>query len=382
MANFPSNLRQKLEQRTQANAQRTLLITDGLVDFSSNDYLGFAKIGAIEAHAQKILGESPFLNGGTGSRLLTGNHPLYDKLEQYLSSHYQVPSALVFNSGYDANVGFFSAVPQRGDIVFYDELVHASIRDGIKMGNAQSVKFKHNDVEDLQKKLVRLKRTSDFVEIYVVTETVFSMDGDSPNLKQLAELCKQNSAHFVVDEAHAIGGYKKGLVFELGLKDQLFAQIITFSKALGGHGAAILGGTELKDYLVNFARSFIYSTALPPHSIATTMASYYYLDSQAGNNAITSLQQNIAHFISVLKEKGLNDYFMPSTSPIQLMIKPGNEKVKKVARFLNKEGFDVRAILSPTVPKGNERIRFSIHSFNTFEQLDNLLQLVKEINNG
>ncbi len=196
MEKLPKKLRQKLSERLSNDAFRSLSVIDGLVDFSSNDYLGFAQNEHLSENALNFLKIKPQKNGATGSRLLTGNHALYAELEDFLTAYHKSESALVFNSGYDANIGFFSAVPQRGDVIFYDELIHASIRDGIQTGYAKSYKFTHNNLESLKEKLVSLRAESrSDSEVYVVTESVFSMDGDSPDLVALANLCAENGCH-------------------------------------------------------------------------------------------------------------------------------------------------------------------------------------------
>ena len=332
------------------------------IDFSSNDYLGFGKNADIYANTfQYLLGKNISENGATGSRLISGNHPLYLELENYLSNFHQVESALVFNSGYDANIGFFSAVPQRNDLVFYDELIHASIRDGIKMGIAKSHKFKHNDLEDLKSKIEVLVQAQSGIldiNIYVITESIFSMDGDSPDLKAFAEFCSSNGFYLVVDEAHAVGVFGRkgtGLIQELELQKQIFARIITFGKALGSHGAAVLGSITLKNYLLNFARSFIYTTGLPPHTIATVFSAYTFLGISNGMAQQKALKENIATFRAKVKILGLGQNFIPSESAIQSCVISGNEKVKSISKKLSDDGFNVKEILSPTVPEGEER---------------------------
>lgn len=314
-------------------------------------------------------------NGATGSRLLSGNHPLYRALETELCEFHQSEAALVFNSGYDANIGFFSSVPQRGDVVFYDEYIHASIRDGIRMGHAKSCKFKHNDLEDLGGKCRRERgRNRADTEIYVVTESVFSMDGDVPDLKAFVELCERHNCHLVVDEAHALGVFGKrgeGLVQALGLQDGVFARLLTFGKGLGCHGAAMVGSENLKSYLVNFARSLIYTTGLPPHSIASVLAAYGHL--KGGGVEVERLGYNISYFDRRLVDLDLKPMFVPGNSAVHCCLVPGNDRVRVMARSLQEKGFDVRPILSPTVPEGQERLRICLHSFNTEEEMDNLL---------
>ncbi|MFH6603337.1 aminotransferase class I/II-fold pyridoxal phosphate-dependent enzyme [Maribacter algicola] len=381
MVDFPEKLRKKLLKRETEGALRSLAGNDNKVDFSSNDYLGFARNEALFAKTfQLLLKEGISQNGSTGSRLLSGNHRLYGRLEKDLAQFHKAESALVFNSGYDANIGFFSTVPKREDVVFYDELVHASIRDGIKLGNAKSYKFDHNSIDDLISCVERnrsIKETSG--EVYIVTESVFSMDGDSPDLSALVNLCANNNYHLIVDEAHATGvmGNKgAGLVQHLNLHGEVFARIATFGKALGSHGAAILGSVELIDYLVNFSRSFIYTTGLTPHTLATIVSAYQFLDSAEEEQQ--RLLENISYFKQKLKTLELDPFFVPSDSPIQSCVIPGNEKVRCVSRKLGDEGFDIKAILAPTVPEGQERLRFCLHSFNTEGEITWVLQLLKK----
>ena len=375
---FPKKLQQKLQRRIENNSFRKLSYSNGLVDFSSNDYLGFAKSAVIfkESH-QYLIDNEIVQNGATGSRLLSGNHELYTKVEKQLC-HLHQSEALLFNSGYDANIGFFSAVPQRNDVILYDEYSHASIRDGIKLSNAKAYSFKHNDLVDLEKKLKRHSESSrnndtELVEVYVVTESVFSMDGDSPDLASLQKLCEKYNAHSIVDEAHAVGVFGFGLVQQLGLEKEVFARIITFGKAMGCHGSAVLGSKQLKEYLINFSRSFIYTTGLSPHSLATIHLAYKNFVKEKNGK---ELQSNIQYFKTKCLELQLSDSFIESNSAIQCCIISGNSTVKKYAELLQKNGFDVRPILSPTVSEGEERLRFCLHSYNTHQDIDKVLNLL------
>ncbi len=373
MKKFPRNLQQKLDERKQNQALRALgLSYSDQVDFSSNDYLGFSKNPDLFQQTHVFLQEQGFTtNGATGSRLLSGNHPLYALAEKYIAAFHQAESALIFNSGYDANVGFLSSVPQRGDVILYDELCHASMRDGIRLSNAKSYKFAHNDYEDLEKQLNIYRENAN---IYIVTESVFSMDGDAPNLEILTQLTQKHNAYLVLDEAHALGVFGEkgeGLAQSQSLHHEVFARIVTFGKGLGCHGAAVLGSSELKDYLVNFARSFIYTTGLSPHSIASILIAYEHMAAQP--SALNELQQNIAFFNQYKMQLGLKPIFVYSKSAIQCAIIPGNQKVKNIAHQLQQKGFDVKPILSPTVPEGQERLRICLHSYNTQQQISALL---------
>lgn len=376
MNHFPINLTERLELRKREKSFRHLALPNSLIDFSSNDYLGFSKSEVIykETH-QYLIENNGIQNGATGSRLLSGNHQVYLEAENYISKFHQSETALIFNSGYDANVGFFSAVPQKGDLILYDELCHASIRDGIQLSNAKAYKFKHNDFEDLEKLIQRCQ--TEFVEVYIVTESVFSMDGDSPNLEELTQVSNKYNCYLVIDEAHSLGVFGsigEGLVQMLGLQNQVFARIITFGKGLGCHGAAIVGSRELKDYLVNFARSFIYTTGLSPHSVATILIAYQHLASE--KQTIERLRENSIHFNQEKNLLGLKPMFVQSKSAIQSVIIPGNEKVKSIASQFQEKGFDVKAILSPTIPEGQERLRFCLHSYNSKEEISEVLRLL------
>ena len=374
---FPKNLAAKLETRKQNNALRKLPLFNNLIDFASNDYIGFSKNRTIfeETH-QYLTDKECFQNGATGSRLLSGNHKVYKETEKFIAQFHHAESALIFNSGYDANLGFFSSVPQKGDLILYDELCHASIRDGIQLSNAKSHKFKHNDFEDLEKKIININENASI--IYIVTETVFSMDGDCPNMEELIAVSEKYNCYLVVDEAHALGVFGstgEGLVQMLGLQDRVFARIMTFGKGLGCHGAAIVGSQELKEYFVNFARSFIYSTGLSPHSVATILVAYQHLKTE--KQTIDKLRENVIHFNQEKNLLGLKPMFVRSKSGIQSAIIPGNENVKSIANQLQEEGFDVKAILSPTVPEGQERLRFCLHSYNSKEEISEVLGLLR-----
>ena len=379
MKREPKSLTLKLEQREENNSLRKLALPNNLIDFASNDYLGFSKSEAIFNGTHSYLIENNILqNGATGSRLLSGNHIVYQEAENYIAKFHQSESALIFNSGYDANVGFFSAVPQRSDVILFDELSHASIRDGIQLSNAKSYKFQHNDLEDLERLITKYKSESS--EVFVVTESVFSMDGDSPNLEELVVICNKYNCYLVVDEAHALGVFGdngEGLVQMFGLQDSVFARIMTFGKGLGCHGSAILGSQKLIDYLVNFARSFIYTTGLSPHSVASILIAYQHL--QTEKEALQKLRKNVIHFNQEKKQLGLNPLFVRSKSAIQSAIIPGNQKVKNIASLLQEKGFDVKAILSPTVPEGQERLRFCLHSYNSKEEISEVLQILATI---
>ena len=385
---IPKNLQHKLNNRQEENAFRKLGSPNNLIDFSSNDYLGFSRSKFIHDTSLQILkAQHHIQNGATGSRLLSGNHPLYDLVEQHISAFHNAESALIFNSGYDANLGFFSCVPQRHDIIIYDEYSHASIRDGITMSHAKAYKFKHNDLPHLEQLLNEQSQlvSSSQSNIYVVTESVFSMDGDTPDLVKLAQLCEHHQAKLIIDEAHAVGVFGhhgNGLITQYQLEQTVFARIVTFGKALGTHGAAILCHPKLRDYLINFSRPFIYTTALPPHTLALIEAAYNALQTQQSETQdshiqdISRLHNNIQFFKSEIERLKIQQRFIRGNSAIQSCIISGNNHVKQLSRLLHDNGFNVKAILSPTVPKGKERLRFCLHAFNTEKEISEVLHIL------
>lgn len=376
MTSLPQKLLDKLESRKSENALRSLTNLKGLVDFSSNDYLGFARERKLSEQTLRLLAKFPKQNGATGSRLISGNHELYKELEGYLEKIHKVEAALVFNSGYDANLGLLSSILQRNDVIFYDEYSHASLREGIQLSNARSIKFKHNSLGDLEKKFkntIATDKGNISSDYYLVTESVFSMDGDTPNLEALIALCEPYGVRVIIDEAHAVGVFGLGLLNQLNLQNRVFASIVTFGKALSSHGAAVLGGGLLKSYLINFARSLIYTTALSPHSVAQILAAYQLLVAAEGQDNRSRLQQRIKYFKNETSKLSGKFSWLTSDTAIQGLSIGGNTQTKQMAQHLQELGFDVRPILSPTVPKGQERIRICLHSFNTEEQIKTLI---------
>ena len=357
-------LHKKLLERKDLNAYRQLKFSVGKIDFCSNDYLGIVKNNLLEIDQEF----KSCRHGSTGSRLLAGNYPLIEETEKRIASFHEAQAGLIFNSGYDANVGLLSCVPQRGDTILYDYLSHASIRDGIRLSFARALSFEHNNIGDLRNKIEKASGN-----IFVVTESVFSMDGDIAPVEQIADLCNAFGAHLVIDEAHAtgtIGSRGEGLVQHRGLQSQCFARVHTFGKAVGCHGAVVLGSDSLRNYLINFSRPFIYSTSLPESAVLAIRKAYELFPLLHDNRC--HLQSLVARFqgteISYTKVK--------STTAIQAVIVPGNAKVREVANTLQASDLDVRPILYPTVPKGSERLRIVLHAFNTIEEVEQLLKLL------
>ncbi len=360
-----------LQKRQEQNALRKLVVNSGLIDFCSNDYLGFASSKKLSKNIAKACDKLSHSNGSGGSRLLAGNTSYAENLETFIAKFHNAEAGLIYNSGYDANVGLFSAIGQKGNTIIYDELIHASVHDGMKMSSASTYAFRHNDLKQLE---TRLKIAEGI--IYVAVESIYSMDGDYALLKEISKLCKKYSANLIVDEAHATGVTKnegKGRVQELKLEKEVFARVHTFGKGLGCHGAIVLGSSLLRDYLINFSRSFIYTTALPIKSLVTIHEAYKLLE-----KSDAELKQ-LHYLIALFKEsisKEAKPFLIESFSPIQCVVVNGSEAVKKIAHLLQTKGFDVRPILSPTVPKGKERLRICLHAFNTEKEVKVLSEKV------
>jgi 8-amino-7-oxononanoate synthase len=357
-----------LQSRKENHLYRQLTHSEQLIDFSSNDYLGLAHSAFIRQQVDDELGRRIFCkSGATGSRLLNGNSVFYTDLEKMLAEIHHAAAALMFNSGFDANVGLLSTVIQKQDIIYYDELVHASIHQGMKLSGAEKVSFRHNDMKDLEEKL---RCNTEFEVRFIISESMFSMEGDKAKLKELAFLAKQYKAKLIIDEAHATGLFGidgSGLCNEAGVEESCFARVYTFGKAVGSHGAAVVGSELLKNYLINFSRNLIYSTALETNNLLRVKHSYFLF--QSNNNQLFKLNKIIKYFkykLSMLN----NSLKVCGDGPIFGLLIGDNLKCRNTATYLQSKGFDVRAILSPTVPTSTERIRIIIHSFNTVNQID------------
>ncbi len=384
MLEAEERLRHALDERRNDESLRALTTSDGFIDFCSNDYLGFSRSQILKDRIREELTRNPVRHvGSTGSRLISGNSEYCEALERYIAGFHQAESGLIFNSGYDANLGVFSSVPQRTDTILYDRLVHASIRDGIRLSHARAFSFDHNNLESLERRLktwsAERKGQGGAGTIFVAVESVYSMDGDCAPLTEMAGMCRKYGASLIVDEAHAtgvFGEHGRGKVVELGLQKEVFARLHTFGKALGCHGAIVLGSNALRTYLINFARSFIYTTALPFHSLAAIRCAYELL--AADDELINTLRNRISYF----RDNAGADVarqLIPSDSAIQCVVIPGNAEVRKVARRLQEEGFDVRPIMHPTVAAGSERLRVCLHAFNTGDEITSLINKLRTL---
>lgn len=367
----------KLAQRKEQGTFRALKTVEGQVDFTSNDYLGFARSKELKrriAEAEKEFSQSGV--GSTGSRLLSGNSKLAEAVEQQIAAFHGSETALIFNSGYDANVGLYSSLGRIAPYIVYDELIHASVHDGMRLSRAELKKFKHNDIENLRSVLSELDGPT-----IVAVESVYSMDGDLAPLKELVAVCKEFDAAIIVDEAHSVGlfGEGRGRVSELGLEDEVYARLVTFSKALGCHGAAVLCNDNLRQFLINHARSLIFSTFTSNHSLLAVKCVYDMLSVR--DYSKLNISRLIRLFNQSMKDmSGVQQ--IGGESPILGVIIAGNAHVRAVATAMQNDGFDVRPIVSPTVPKGTERIRICLHEFNTEEEVKGLVKsLQKAIEN-
>ncbi len=372
-SDFPISLQSALDKRKQESLLRKLHVENNLVDFCSNDYLGFSRSQILETIIDSKLWVYGNKNGATGSRLISGNTKAIESLENKIATFHNAEAGLIFNSGYDANLGLLSAIGKKEDVLLYDDLVHASLHDGMRLSLSKHYKFKHNDVNDLERLLIA-QQTSEG-NCYVLLESVYSMDGDLAPLKEIVALKEKYNFYIIVDEAHATGVFGKqgrGLCNELEVEDKCFARMHTFGKALGVHGAIILGSTELRNYLINFSRSFIYTTALAPHAYAAIDAAYEYLQN---TNQIEVLKTRIEQFNVLVKN---DTRFVSTPSAIQCFMVNGNEAATYTSEFLITKGMDARAIKSPTVKAGTERLRICLHSFNTEEQITSLVKSLSE----
>jgi len=351
---------------------RTLRSDHSGIDFFSNDYLGLAQSATLFDSIEKELQKRGLQqSGATGSRLLSGNSLLIEETEAFLAELFDGEAALIFNSGYAANQGVLSCLPQRNDTILYDELAHACMKDGARLSMAKRFSFRHNDLNDLEAKI---KRSTG--RVFVAVESVYSMDGDLCPLGELVLICEKYGANVILDEAHSTGCFGEqgnGIACMQKLSSRIPIRIYTFGKAMGIHGACVVGSKKLIEYLVNFSRSFIYTTALPPHSIISIRKAFDHL--KQNPSLQTDLAKCIMHFTK--EAKGVFPHI--NESPIQTMMIEGNERVRVASSLLKKNGLEVRPILSPTVKAGRERLRICLHAFNTTHEIGQLVSQLKSV---
>ncbi|SMO46178.1 8-amino-7-oxononanoate synthase [Chryseobacterium rhizoplanae] len=367
MLNNILRFQQSLDKRKAEGTLRRLRLQSEGVDFYSNDYLGFARNKELQnILLQKSIDNPQLLSGSTGSRLISGNSNVATSVEHFIAQKHHFESALLFPSGYNANLALFSTLPSRHDTVIVDEQIHRSVHDACQLSNAKKLKFKHNDLEDLENVLKRQEG-----HCYIAIESLYSMEGDFAPLQEITAISERYKASLIVDEAHAFGVLGYGLIEKHQLHDQVSAAVITYGKALGSHGAAILCNETVKSYLVNFASPFIYSTSAQDFQWMSIKTGYEFFD-QNHEQAI-KLQDNIRIFRS-------QNVQSPSAeaSPVQAILIPDNQKLKTLQNTLFEEGFLTYAIYSPTVKEGSERLRICLHSFNTEEEIMKLTEIIKE----
>jgi 8-amino-7-oxononanoate synthase len=386
---LPEVLQERLNRQTAQSRKRTLRNREG-VDLSSNDYLGFSQDPVLAERILMRLQTLPI--GSTGSRLLRGNLEVHEETENLLADFSSREAALLFPSGYQANLGLISAILGPGDQVFSDEFNHASLIDGIRLSRAEKFIYGHNNVEALRKILENPshQNTKSGLKV-IITESLFSMDGDHAPLLELVSLAREHNALLLVDESHATGLWGSGnsstlghsieenlrrgggLVQSLGLSNQVFATVHTGGKSMGCGGAWIACDAALKDYLVNFSRPFIFSTA-PSPSVAVSLAESckYWFD------VGPKRAQKVHDFASTLRRRllGLQDNLPnqlsvpPGSGPIIPIILKDNSRALAASQLLQNAGYDVRAIRPPTVPEGTARLRITANYLSSVSGFD------------
>lgn len=375
-------LQSQLEKREKEGTLRTLQFKRiDAIDFASNDYLGLASCPKLAKIIEEEFNQLVYVQGirpnigATGSRLLTGNQPYLEELEESIAKYHDEKTALLFNSGYSANTGLLSCIAKENDALILDSQVHASTWDGARLSRAKSYLFRHNDLESLEKQLKRAHKLHR--EVFVCVESLYSMCGDLAPLSEIHQLCEQYQAWMIVDEAHSTGilGEKgKGLTHQLSNSSRVIARIHTFGKALGHHGAAIIGNAILRKYLINECRTFIYTTALPLHTLVSIDCIYKLLPQLDKERA--HLNQLIRYFSMQIGRSPLPIHTTSTT--IQSIPIQGSEEVVRVSENIQKMGIDVRAIRYPTVRKGSECLRVCLHSFNSTAEINQLIHVLEQ----
>ena len=365
--------RDQLAALEGAGRKRQLSVPAGM-DFSSNDYLGLARSPFLQDIAQTAIANG-IAHGSGGSRLLGGNHPEHEALEAFAADHYGAEASLFFGSGFAANSALFATLPQTGDLVLHDELVHASVHDGMKLGRASVRRFRHNDCDDLEQNIRTWRAAGGSGTIWIAIESLYSMDGDRAPLADLAEIADRHDAMLVIDEAHAVGVFGDrgtGLSAALGQRDNLLI-LRTCGKALGGEGGLLTMPAILRDFFINRARPFIFSTAPSP---LTAHLAHQAIIHVADNE---TLQARLADHIELARScfAGLNLGEGQDSQIFPVIL--GDDRVAvTVAALLQGRGFDVRAIRPPTVPAGTARLRISLTLNVTTEDIRGLAAALQE----
>ena len=350
---------------------------DKLLNLSSNDYLGIAAEPQILTQFLAGISQQLLPLTSSSSRLLTGNFPIYEDLEQRIAQDYQRQACLLFNSGYHANIGILPAVTDRHTLIVADKLVHASIIDGIRLSECKWVRYRHNDYQHLSD--ILQKQAADYQRIIIVTESVFSMDGDIADLAALTALKQQyDNVLLYVDEAHAVGVFGEkglGIAEQQGYINQIDFLVGTFGKALASTGAFVVCEQEIKDYLINTMRPLIFSTALPPFNVAWSYFVWQKLASfHDRRQHLVKISQQLRNFIQ--DELNLP---MPSETNVVPYIVGENQRALEIAHRLQQYHFYALPIRPPTVPKGTARIRFSLTAAINDAEIAELMQTLKEL---
>lgn len=354
------------------------IIIDGkeLIDLSSNDYLGLADHPSLLQESKRMAEE--YGTSSSASRLMSGDLHIHHLLEEVVADFKGKEASLVFGSGFLANIGIISAICQKTDAVFSDRLNHASIIDGILLSGAQFFRFRHNDIGHLENLLK--KERAKFKKALIVIETIYSMDGDRPPLKEIVNLKKKYNCILMVDEAHATGIFGRngaGIVEEEDLTHEVDIIMGTFGKALGSYGAYVAASKKTIDYLVNRARSFIYSTALPPSVIGANLTAIEIIKKEPFRRKI--LLEHVEYFRGLLKNKGFNTRGSSQIIPVVI---GDNTKAIIVANMLQQHSIFALPIRPPTVPRGEERIRFSVTCYHSEEILYKVAEVLNDVSNG
>lgn len=357
------------------NGRDVILSGKRMLNLSSNDYLGLANDVSLREEFLKTITPETFLPTSSSSRLLTGNFTDYQKLEQQLAVLFGTESALIFNSGYHANTGILPAISNAHTLILADKLVHASLIDGIKLSTAKCIRYRHNDIAQLQRLISENHNT--YEQIIIVTESIFSMDGDEADLRSLVQLKSSYSNILLyVDEAHAFGvrGEKGlGCAEEQGCINDIDFLVGTFGKAIASTGAYIVCRQLVREYLINKMRTFIFTTALPPINIQWTSWVLKHLP---------DLQSKRIHLLQISKKLmealTAQGFHCPSVSHIVPMIVGASEDTLLKAEELQRKGFYALPVRPPTVPEGTSRIRFSLTADITEHEIDQLIKLINE----
>jgi 8-amino-7-oxononanoate synthase len=368
-------LEQELSELRKKDRYRSLKTYSG-IDFGSNDYLGFAtdtklRLEAIEAFKNLALSSS-------SSRLLPGHHAEHLEAEKAFANFIGAESALLFNSGYDANHALLTTLPTRHDLILYDERSHASIYDGVHASLAKSQRFQHNSAEDLARHLKRVRQSFQPVQIFVVLESVYSIDGDVANLKEIVEVANEFKAIVIVDEAHATGVVGKrgeGLVKDTIHRNDNIITVHTCGKALGAAGAFVCGSKTITEYLINKARGFIYTTALPPIISLQIINAIKRLESE-GSELIKSLRERSDYARAELRRCLTKWSVTDGITPIISIIIGKDEDALHAAQSLADAGFDVPAVRPPTVSEGTARLRLNVSLRHSDKELRDVVEAI------